>query len=378
MNTASPPPAHTATALGTVWLLVRARLVRTVVFVGLLCLGIAVLTFALDGRAFHYKLLYSCCIGVACASLIEITRLAMAATMDTLRRLRGLAPSDSGFGSGWRGMLVAAPVAALGGPMLGMALADSLTGYRSPSLLSLDTSSTRITLVLALLGTAISMFVLSTMERLANARAQAEAAQRAAAENQLRLLQSQLEPHMLFNTLANLRVLIGLDPARAQAMLDRLINFLRATLSASRRSTQPLADEFRHLDDYLALMAIRMGPRLAVRLDLPDELGAVAVPPLLLQPLVENAIKHGLEPKVEGGRIEVSARRAGGRLVLSVRDTGIGLQAPPAAAGSGFGLEQVRTRLATLHGDRASLTLQPAPDPEGGVLATLQLPLPPP
>jgi signal transduction histidine kinase len=375
-NPALPMPATTAFA--TAWGQARAQAVRTVSFVALLCLGIAVLTTALDGRSFFTKLLYSCCIGACCTALIEVTRLGLAATLDQLRRLRGLEPSHCGFDSGWRGMLLAGPVAALLGPVLGLALADSITGHRSPSLLSLGQTSSRMTLVLALLGTGISMFVLGTMERLAQARARAEAAQRAAAENQLRLLQSQLEPHMLFNTLANLRVLIGLDPVRAQAMLDRLINFLRATLSASRRSSQALADEFRHLDDYLALMAIRMGPRLAVQLDLPDELSALAVPPLLLQPLVENAIKHGLEPKVEGGRIEVSARRTAERLVLSVRDTGIGLQALPAASGSGFGLEQVRTRLATLHGDRASLTLQPAPDSEGGVLATLQLPLPPP
>ncbi len=375
MNPAAAPAA-TTTAFATAWGQARRQAPRTVGFVALLCLGIAVLTTALDGRAFFTKLLYSCCIGASCTALIEATRLALAATLDQMRRLRGLGPSHSGFDSGWRGMMLAGPVAALLGPVLGLALADGITGYRSPSLLSLSQTSSRMTLVLALLGTGISIFVLGTMERLAQARAKAEAAQRAAAENQLRLLQSQLEPHMLFNTLANLRVLIGLDPQRAQAMLDRLIAFLRATLSASRRDAHPLADEFRHLDDYLALMAIRMGQRLAVRLDLPAELASLPVPPLLLQPLVENAIKHGLEPKVEGGRIEVSARRTAERLILCVRDTGVGLQATPAAGGSSFGLEQVRTRLATLHGNRATLSLQPAPDDEGGALATLELPLP--
>jgi sensor histidine kinase YesM len=222
---------------------------------------------------------------------------------------------------------------------------------------------------------------IGTLERLASARAQAEAAQRQAAENQLRLLQSQLEPHMLFNTLANLRVLIGLDPQRAQAMLDRLIGFLRATLAASRQPLHPLAEEFRHTDDYLALMAVRMGPRLQVNLQLPPELATLPLPPLLLQPLVENAIKHGLEPKVEGGRLDVSAHREAGskgaQLVLQVRDTGVGLgaAASAAAAGSGFGLEQVRTRLRTLYGEAATLTLSPAVDAEGGALVTLVLPI---
>ena len=378
MSTALPfelpdgPPSAFRAALHHV----RRRLRRTLVFIVALCTGIAVLTTAFDGHGFGVKLLYSMCIGLSCNLCIDGGRLLAAALVDLLRRWRGLPPSDGGFGSGWRGMVVAAPVSVLAGPTLGVWLADRLTGFESPSLLELGASNTRITLVLALLGTAISVFVLGTMERLASARAQAEAAQRAAAENQLRLLQSQLEPHMLFNTLANLRVLIGLDPPRAQAMLDRLIAFLRATLSASRAGAHPLAAEFRHLEDYLALMAIRMGPRLCVQLDLPPELSGIPVPPLLLQPLVENAVKHGLEPKVDGGRIEVGAVREGGRLRLMVRDTGIGLGAA-AGGGTAFGLEQVRQRLATLFGSQATLDLQPVADAEGGVLATLELPVSP-
>jgi LytS/YehU family sensor histidine kinase len=261
------------------------------------------------------------------------------------------------------------------GPPLGLQLGDWLTGFRSSSMFDFNSGSSRMTLAFSVVATIVSVVVLSTAERLASARAQAQAAQRLAAENQLRMLQSQLEPHMLFNTLANLRVLIGLDPARAQAMLDHLIAFLRTTLSASRSSAHPLADEFAHLGDYLALMAVRMGPRLAVKLDLPADLAQLQVPPLLLQPLVENGIKHGLEPKVEGGRIAIGAARDGASLVLTVRDTGVGLGHTPATAGTSFGLEQVRTRLATLYGERAGLTLQAAPDDEGGVLATLRLPL---
>ena len=190
----------------------------------------------------------------------------------------------------------------------------------------------------------------------------------------MKLLESQLEPHMLFNTLANLRVLIALDPPRAQAMLDQLIAFLRATLSASRVGRHALGAEFSRLADYLALMQVRMGARLQTRLDLPDALATAPVPPLLLQPLVENAIRHGLEPAVAGGRIEIGALRDGGMLVLRVRDTGVGLAAP-AGEGTRFGLQQVRERLATLYGERASLTLEAAGDAEGGTLATVRLPL---
>jgi LytS/YehU family sensor histidine kinase len=220
-----------------------------------------------------------------------------------------------------------------------------------------------------------SVVTLTLLERLSHARAEAEAARRAAAETQLKLLESQLEPHMLFNTLANLRVLIASDPARAQAMLDRLIAFLRATLGASRSTLHPLATEFERIADYLALMQVRMGTRLHTQLQLPPELQAAAVPPLLLQPLVENSIKHGLEPKVGGGRIEVSARRDGAMLELAVRDSGVGLDDGASAAGSSFGLQQVRERLRALYGERASLTLQAAAG--GGTLALIRLPLNP-
>jgi LytS/YehU family sensor histidine kinase len=182
-----------------------------------------------------------------------------------------------------------------------------------------------------------------------------------------------------------LRVLIALDPAQATAMLDRLVAFLRATLSASRSGVQPLAAEFDRLADYLALMAVRMGPRLRVETDLPAALRELLVPTLLLQPLVENSIRHGLEPQIEGGVIALSAERQGDSLVLCVRDSGVGLAEfgaaamppPPQAggegdSGGGFGLIQVRERLATLYGDSARLDLLSAAG--GGTLARVSLP----
>jgi signal transduction histidine kinase len=374
-------PADTApapsTALALTWTRMRSGLRRHFIVVGSLCLGIALLLTAMDGHGFGAKLVYSLVIGAVCSLIVDLTRLATAWAMDRRRAARREQVRDSPAVIGWLGAIPGALLAMVAGPPIGLWLADRLTGNRSASLLDLASSSTRVTLVVCLVGTVISIAVLSSLERLASARAQAEAAQRQAAEHQLRLLQSQLEPHMLFNTLANLRVLIGLDTAQAQAMLDRLIAYLRATLSASRLAAHPLATEFERIADYLGLMAVRMGPRLRTRLDLPDALAALPVPPLLLQPLVENAIKHGLEPHVQGGLITVSARAEGGELVLTVRDTGAGLpDAPAAQPGSRFGLAQVRERLATLHGGSASFALEAAPDTDGGTLATVRLPLP--
>ena len=197
-------------------------------------------------------------------------------------------------------------------------------------------------------------------------RGKSEDLQRQAAEARLKLLETQLEPHMLFNTLANLRVLIQTDPPRAEAMLDHLVDYLRATLGASRSTEHALADEFARLRDYLEIMAVRMGPRLQYTLDLPEALRRVPVPPLLLQPLVENAIRHGLEPRREGGSIHVVAgcetQGETCRLVLEVQDTGVGLVAPAGAPPDSaphqrFGLAQVRERLHTLHGSQGALEL---------------------
>jgi hypothetical protein len=229
--------------------------------------------------------------------------------------------------------------------------------------------------VMAVAASAGISFFFISRGREERRRQQLAVAQRDAAEAKLRLLESQLEPHMLFNTLANLRVLIGLDPARAQAMLDQLIAFLRATLSASRTAQHPLAAEFARVADYLELMKVRMGARLVVELALPEALAAQPVPPLILQPLVENAIKHGLEPHVAGGRLRVEAAAEAAHLVLRVRDTGAGLAPAGDATGTRFGLQQVRERLQALYGDAASLTLEAAADADGGTLATVRLPL---
>lgn len=248
----------------------------------------------------------------------------------------------------WRRLFIIVPLGATLGYLLGTTLAQMLFPVHDFSFWVEQPRKALGFLVISLLAGGISTYFFMSREQLA-------IAQRQAAEAQLKLLQTQLEPHMLFNTLANLRVLITLDPVQAQTMLDHLVAYLRATLSASRTTSHPLQAEFDRLRDYLELMAVRMGPRLKYTLDLPTELAGLNVPSLLLQPLVENAIKHGLEPKVQGGSIKVSASLDNGRICLEVHDSGVGLSA--SAHPEGFGLAQVRERLATTFGTKSTLEL---------------------
>ncbi len=279
---------------------------------------------------------------------------------------------DSHLPTGWRGVVLQVGGVTLG-YFTGTWLADLYCGCSTFQTWANSPRTVSGYFVLAVAVSAGISFFFISRGREERRREQLAVAQRDAAEAKLKLLESQLEPHMLFNTLANLRVLIGLDPARAQAMLDQLIAFLRATLNASRATLHPLSAEFTRVADYLELMKVRMGERLVVELSLPDTLAAQPVPPLILQPLVENAIKHGLEPHVAGGRLSVEAAAESGQLVLCVRDTGAGLGAVRGAGGTGFGLQQVRERLNTLYGDTATLAL--APVDEGGTLAVVRLPL---
>jgi signal transduction histidine kinase len=349
----------------------------------LLSSGVAVFITLLFQDGLWRNWVLSMCIGGCIQGLIELGRYGIAGWLRA-RGQRG--PHIDAHWPGWSYMGPYVLAAALLGYLLGINLGAMLLGQPIPVALGGSIRGLAVVLTITVGVSAAATYNFFMRSRMAIIAAQAEAARRLASENQLRLLQSQLEPHMLFNTLANLRVLIGLDAERAQAMLDHLIRYLRATLGASHARLHPLATEFACLDDYLALMALRMGPRLQVQLHLPEALRQHPVPPLLLQPLVENSIRHGLEPKVASGRIEVRAESHAGRLRLTVRDTGLGLPeaggpapAPAPAADSAqvnhYGTRHVIERLATLYGAQASFRLRPAPDSEGGTLAEVLLPL---
>jgi len=326
------------------------HLLQTMAF----ALAIATIQYAfMPERPYGPPVTYSMAIAVITWAIIDLGRDLMPSARET--------GWPTGYGSV---LLVVGGIVA--GYLLGNALGDlacrTFGLYQAGPPVNREVELRNSILVTALAGGALTYYFYSRNKSLYLERKMTEA-HTLASEARLKLLESQLEPHMLFNTLANLRALIGVDAPRAQQMLDHMIGYLRATLSASRATLHPLQAEFDRLHDYLELMAVRMGARLHYSLDLPPALAQLKVPPLLLQPLVENCIKHGLEPKLEGGSVTVQARMTGDVLTLDIKDTGVGLtsnrttDATDNLAGGGFGLAQVRERLSTAYGPEATIKL---------------------
>jgi signal transduction histidine kinase len=331
-----------------------APLTQSILYFGII--GV-VLTMTVPGLGgVGRNLLFSECIGLAIVGAHALLRL-----HPSVKRL-------SGVSALMLTTVVAVPAGYAVGRMVGLA-------WLAEPIRILDWGQARVVPYLpTILAAVIVLHFSLTRDELAREVAARAEAQRLAAESQLRLLRAQIEPHMLFNTLANLRSLIDEDTKQAQRMLDQLITYLRGALVASRTESTTLHREFAQLRAYLDLMSVRMGPRLTYALDLPDSLQQAAVPPMLLQPLVENAVKHGLEPKIGGGSIAVTARRTHEAIEISVVDSGLGL--PPDDLGDepthSYGLRYVRERLNALYGPRASLTL--SRQTPHGVCATVRIP----
>jgi sensor histidine kinase YesM len=188
------------------------------------------------------------------------------------------------------------------------------------------------------------------------------------------VLQAQVEPHFLFNTLASVRSLIPADPGRAQSTIDALVDYLRATIPRLRDDaaqadsgiSSTLGQQLEICESYLRLMQVRMGDRLSYQIDVPAGERATSFPPLLLITLVENAVKHGIEPRPGPGRIVIRIVRQAGRLTVTVQDDGQGLRD---GFGTGVGLGNVREQLLVRYGERARVTLSGAAG--GGTVASI-------
>jgi two-component system, LytTR family, sensor kinase len=196
----------------------------------------------------------------------------------------------------------------------------------------------------------------------------------AVAEARLENLEARLQPHFLFNTLNVIASLIRKNPPAASILVGQLGELLRAALSTETGREVTLADELRLLDQYMAIQRARFSDRLSFAVDAaPDTLGGY-VPQMILQPMVENAVRHGIGPREAPGTVRVEACRLDGRLRLVVRDDGVGYgNAPPALHGNGVGLRSTRARLEHLYGGAAAFDIR-ATSPDGGTVVTIEIP----
>jgi signal transduction histidine kinase len=334
--------------------------------------GIAVMVYVTKvSNSFASALVQSQIIG------LSITALCWAVTPRVVRSKGALRVALPLFG-----------VAILAGSIGGVWLAQEATAWlfpgRAPGLPGgagggpLSLQALAIALVLGMLGT-ITVY---SLERLRDERLRVQAeerrvlvAERNAAQSQLQALRAQVEPHFLFNTLANVSALIDRDPPAARGMIDDVASHLRATLRHARAEATTLGEELDVTASLLAIMQRRMGERLDWRFEVPDALRALPVAPMLVQPLVENAVKHGIEPTTAGGSIAVrAALAADGALLLEVADTGRGQDAADrgSTVGTGTGLANLAERLRAIYGPQARLALRDnAPH---GTIARLTLP----
>jgi signal transduction histidine kinase len=341
------------------------NLVWTAVFSALVAVPFTVLGFAAyaDGPGawrnvagwwhwYQVNLVVSLCIGMSIGALFMLGRRWVGAA-----RLRALpAPLRTLY-------FVGLPLV---GTAIGWPLGAALTSYRQIKWQALQDPNNLAATVL------MGLIVSSIFSLLFGAKARQLQAEKRAAEAQLRLLQGQIEPHFLFNTLANVLSLIDHDAPRAKQMLESFTDYLRSSLTSLRHEEASLGNELDLAQAYLGLLQTRMEDRLQFSITGDPALRAAQLPPLLLQPLVENAIHHGLEPKVEGGHLRVSARAEGRALVLEVADDGLGLGGPVRRRGAGMALANLRERLLAKYGSQASLSLA---DAKPGTIATLRLPL---
>jgi signal transduction histidine kinase len=232
--------------------------------------------------------------------------------------------------------------------------------------------------VMLLIVTGVIVKVVLGSKKKAESRAQAatataaeEGLKRQLAEAQLKMMQAQVEPHFLFNTLASVDFLIETDPPRASRMQKNLIAYLRSALPQMREGSTRLGKEVELCRAYLEILKVRMDERLNYAINVPQGLLSAQFPPMILQSLVENAIKHGLEPKAEGGSLTITADVANGNLRVAVADTGLGFGAG-SRPGTGVGLTNVRERLAALYGGRATLTVDV--NTPTGTIVTIEVP----
>ena len=278
-------------------------------------------------------------------------------------------PSDRPI---WQTLRVA--VALIVGGLCGSYLGTIISGL-GPSIIFEKTPLFQLLTIGVIFGSIITYFF-SSREQIAQSQTLIQEEQikrltseKKLAEANLNLLQAQIEPHFLFNTLSNVLSLLDTDPKKGKSMLIDFIQYLRASLSKIRKEKATLGQEMEMIQAYLNIFKVRMGDRLHYKIDLPKNLKAISFPPMLIQPLVENAIKHGLEPKVDGGDILISGEEKNGILRIEVVDTGGGFKE---GKNFGMGLSNIRERLQSIYGNSGRLILEE--NQPNGLKATIEVP----
>ena len=267
-------------------------------------------------------------------------------------------------------------LAIIAGSFLGTVIAGVVKGRDLTQMFTERLSGVSITMGL---GVGIGCVVIAALllrekhardqARLLQAEAERHRLEKNFLEARLQLMQAQVEPHFLFNTLANVQHLVETDPAAAGRMLQSLIDYLRAALPQMRESTTSLGREIDMARAFLEINRVRMGARLDFAIDVPESLKCKPFPPMMLISLVENAVKHGVDPCCECSSITIRAAEADGRLKVSVADTGEGIRP---RKGTGVGLANIRERLKALHGSAAKLVLEE--NAPRGVVASIEVP----
>jgi signal transduction histidine kinase len=323
--------------------------------------GVALLLYTDETRPFWHPFITAQSIGLSIAYAVNAAR-----PWESAHPLRRLIAAVAGGTAVGMMLLVLIKGYIIGDPEYHL---DDLHGHGAPAHFFSTAMSGLV------MGLCVSLFFLLKIREgiarsaMLKAEADRNLLSKQAVEAELKLMQAQVEPHFLFNTLASVQFLTETDPPKAGQMLGHLLSYLRAALPQLRSGSTTLGQETDLAQAYLSIMQMRMGSRLSFAIDVPGELRSHHLPPMMLMSLVENAIKHGLEPRAEGGTIRIEARAAGDRLAISVTDDGRGLADK---VGNGVGLTNLRGRLKALYGDRARFTLEELA--ARGARATIELP----
>jgi len=320
--------------------------------------GFAAVYWIEDPRPFWHPLISAQCNGLAIAYCVNAA--APWASNSPLRRLA---------------------VAVAIGATLGIFLTIALKGYSTAYVVEHHQTFLLTYMSAFFNGVFVSLFwVLKLREaRAAEALHKADAERhllsKHAVESELKLMQAQVEPHFLFNTLASVQFLTETDPPQASKMLGHLLAYLRAALPQLRHASTTLGQELELAEAYLNILRMRMGARLEFAIDVPEALRTHPFPPVLLISVVENAVTHGLEPQAAGGRVTIAARHDADRVEVTVTDTGCGLSGNNSRPGQGVGLANLRERLSALFGTRARFALEEVLP--HGAKATIEIPFEP-